>query len=845
MFKRMLLYFFQLRAFWSLRNTMKRVFFWIEARIFTIRYGAIEEKHNYQAIQYVFSNTQKPLLIAVCFAALIQYVDPFLYPYYRYLKITIPDNNIYVTFLAAVSSIGGIFIGLYYAGINSVSSAIYARVPNNVRDLLAHERLGNSYIRFLSFLTSLGIILIAFCLLSLPKIYLAIPIITLFSVIGIIAFVKLGQLVFYLFDPTELSKSIFDQMENWLGMVKVGGYRWLDKSFQNHAHTQASKLLDTLETLTHITAKEPHLSGKPFIALSQNLLLFLNHYEYVKQCIPTESAWYEVRYQHRDWYYTDDSQVAIAHQTGTTLAPIVTNNKDWIEDRIIPILKKCIELNLVQKRYTDVLGLFGYLETYFKTVALEGRSGKAFDLLDDLMSTILNQMVTPTDDKFVKEEILEKLAVIERVAVLPISVALGYRKKMEKISHQGIKKLVSSIRWKIDSSIYRQGFPAYCLEQLERFRTRLAFEREVENQFITPLWYLYELVCQVEAEQFVNGAKALVVNGAEFYGKSISKVSNKHPWLAAAIMSREWEYWHKIGDQIESWPDRWNELNSDRKIEGLPWAEFDIDELKKSSGNRQKELLKSMAQTNLLLALLSRPEGYPDYAGQFLHTSGEVAFDALLTNNVDILKNVFGPYLFGCLLRFDNLRPKSVSPDWRAQQEFKIASASLLDVMDISGYAKLLADYHNNATLWNEVTSVWDKYLAQKKDHSPLPLFAGAVAFAETPFEIPHRGVLRTTWKQKINWKLRDVPRNEVPRRHVLGSDIEIDHDSALVRIFARGHFGSLHDGVDIFIAYYLHSLEGAEKLDWGWKSRDLKDSIEREENQGTTKPDYEEGEDQ
>jgi hypothetical protein len=74
---RLFLYLFQLRAFWSLRHITIRALFWIEARIFSIRYGGIEEKHNYNSIQYIFRITQKQMFFAICFAVLIQYIDQF------------------------------------------------------------------------------------------------------------------------------------------------------------------------------------------------------------------------------------------------------------------------------------------------------------------------------------------------------------------------------------------------------------------------------------------------------------------------------------------------------------------------------------------------------------------------------------------------------------------------------------------------------------------------------------------------------------------------------------------------------------------------------------------------
>jgi len=209
--------------------------------------------------------------------------------------------------------------------------------------------------------------------------------------------------------------------------------------------------------------------------------------------------------------------------------------------------------------------------------------------------------------------------------------------------------------------------------------------------------------------------------------------------------------------------------------------------------------------------------------------------DALLINDAELLKNVFKPYLVGCLIRFDSLRPKSGSIDWRAQQDFKIASAALLDAMDISGYAKLLADYHGNESLWREVAVGWDEYLTAKADLSPIPTLFAAIALTDAAFEIPHRGILRTTWLQKINQRLQDVPRHEEYHRGYIGSDTEIDHESALVRIFAREPYGSFHNGIDIFITFYLCNLKDAKDLDFGWKRRDLQDTIERE-NQRTDK---------
>lgn len=143
-----------------------------------------------------------------------------------------------------------------------------------------------------------------------------------------------------------------------------------------------------------------------------------------------------------------------------------------------------------------------------------------------------------------------------------------------------------------------------------------------------------------------------------------------------------------------------------------------------------------------------------------------------------------------------------------------------------------MADYHDNNQLWQIVVDAWDKYIAEIADigeKSPLPLLSASIVFTEGAFEIPHRGILRTSWKTRVNQQLSNVSRHEVYSRHYLGSDTVIDHDSALIRIFAQGSYGSFYNGIDMFITFYLRTKDGSEQLDFGSKRRDLQESLNRE----------------
>ena len=205
----------QLRSFWIARRLAAKTAFWSRSKIFRTSRELKNRLGDFQSLLGIASVIKSPLAFAILVAVALQLVDPHLRPYFFKLrlhvteffklKLVVPDDTDYVPFLATIGSIGGVFIGLYYAAIATVGSAIYARVPSNVRDLLAQERFGNVYMRLLSFLTFLCLILISFRMVGISRSYTAVPFVTLSAGIGIFAFVKLGQRVFNLFDPTVLS----------------------------------------------------------------------------------------------------------------------------------------------------------------------------------------------------------------------------------------------------------------------------------------------------------------------------------------------------------------------------------------------------------------------------------------------------------------------------------------------------------------------------------------------------------------------------------------------------------------------------------------------------------------
>ena len=203
-------------------------------------------------------------------------------------------------------------------------------------------------------------------------------------------------------------------------------------------------------------------------------------------------------------------------------------------------------------------------------------------------------------------------------------------------------------------------------------------------------------------------------------------------------------------------------------------------------------------------------------------------------SSCDTVDTIFKHYLIGSLLQFDRLRLDGNASSREFELGMKVAVAPLLDLMDISGYAYLLSDYHETPRLQELIVQAWDEYLDEDSTQPRLAILAAAVGRTESALELAHRATIRAGWKQFIRGQLRELERREfsIGSNFYGGTETIVIHPSPLVRIFARDDFSSFYDGIDIFIAKFVRQREDGQSLDFG-RSRhsDIEDAIRREEN--------------
>jgi len=397
-----------------------------------------------------------------------------------------------------------------------------------------------------------------------------------------------------------------------------------------------------------------------------------------------------------------------------------------------------------------------------------------------------------------------------------------------------IDRALQGFHWVTKAEIYRCELPQYALKQLEWLYPRIEFERRSEGGRVSPNWYISELIRQSAVESGKLALLAIVNSARALFERWLSiATANGLLWIRAALLAREAEYWQKVTYNFPQLENRWNDLNSVRLIEGLPWAKVDLDELREVLDSRRKQIVIQMAEVGETLSASDRPDSYPDFAGQFLHAVGEELLSAMVKNDESTVNAIFPAAFAGALRQYDRLSKAIDFSDWRGTVASKIAVAPILDVMQLSGYCILLSELYHNPALSKSIVQIWTGYLDKMTSESKdfLLFLAAAISITETPFELAHRSLIRTGWSRAVAQELRKVKRRTVAvGRGAFSSRSEAAHDSPLVRVFARNELGSFYDGMDVFIERLIRDRPDASKFELSLRRRDLRDALKREE---------------
>lgn len=745
-----------------------------------------------------------------------------------------------INLFSTLALISATFLGLYFTAVSVVVSTIYARVPGDIRSLLLHEKIGNIYIGIVAFLGGTSVILLAASAMGFQVGLFNTILMVSLGTMAILSFVELGKRAFYFFDPTALVDYLVRDLTSQIESATPIGFRWQEFSFQAHYQRQAERVLRTYRNLVDIMTIDKNASGESLAILAQKALILLEFYEEQKLSIPTTSHWFERVYQHREWLTSDYAQIDIALKTGTALQPEEIPDPYWFETHIEDIISRIIKA-LIERN--DIRGAIAVTNSVRQT--LEALGGKlaieeAIRMLRTVRPLVRLQIrqigFNSPGVNLEAEQITQTLALVNLGGLAWTNVFLGVSRRLRTKAINNFGKEISEINWGKPATIYSLRLPSKVVEQLEYIHKRLGMELSVEGKLISPLWYRQQLAALAYV-RFIDSQLTMLATelNITFAEEASTLIKEKCHLVASQVVQEGLEACNKFLAHLPNLEDQCAELTKLQRVTDIPWTSLNWDQLKKNISATRERIVILFAQCATALAVIPHRKEWPDYFGQAYSVLADECFKALHGGNEALFKQIFPSFFQAGIAAYGRLKESLKNQD--VQTAFTFTTEPLVDILDLSGYALIYSELDGKQH-WDIVKRAWDDYLTTFKNPMEITTFISSVIDRrETVFGLMPRAIIRTSWQQALEQRLRQdnlLDDYFGYRSFSREGSARARHKSAIIRALIDGRMMS-DKAQDVFLAVYLSGRPEKEQAPFPNGATSFLESLRRKETQRQT----------
>ena len=251
-----------------------------------------------------------------------------------------PSSDTYLAVLTTTAAAAGAFLALYFTSMSVVASTAYARVTNEVRQLVLNDEVSGTYLRLIAHAGAVASLGLAAAGIGAGRSAFLMGYVAIAFGIMVLAFIKLGCRIFAFFDPDVLAQAPLRDFANAVRHATSHNPRWLHPAFQDHSRKRADNALQVLSALLDYASPEKERRKDIVLSLLQKLVAAMCYYSHQKNAIPSDSFWFRRRAEFRGWPLQDSSATDIALRTGTTPQPKPVPDHDWIERRLQDIIQQ-------------------------------------------------------------------------------------------------------------------------------------------------------------------------------------------------------------------------------------------------------------------------------------------------------------------------------------------------------------------------------------------------------------------------------------------------------------------------------------------------------------------------
>lgn len=775
-------------TFWRTRQQLQRASFEI-AKARSLTHQATRSALKTLDVAWtLIKATALTALIAVATAEALQFIDLVIGP------AGAINPNTYDQLLQAAAGVTGLLLALSFAAISTLASAMFTRLPSNLRHLFLEMRVTKLSINSLAFITVLCTTALGLRTLGLPPSRLTTIALLLALPSVIVSMTLVARRILDLFDPSSLALEPLQQLLSSAVAAQIGEHRATDPSFQDYQRRRAQEALETLATMVAFAQREEQLRGDSLLRLTNQILRIIPAYLEAKRLIPSTSRWFVQRPRFPAWYRAGSTQLDMATMTESSLRPTLEADHHWVERRILDLTANAYQTMLDDPNSGRPQQLLLQANTTLRSLGEEWDLGIAKEYAGNLLRVTTTSFAhaRPT----LEAEAAARENITDAACALPIAAFLGFATSAAELDLAALAQKIQNLPWESSSGIAALRPRLAQRKLLEQIQRTVIFERDTEGRMITPgrthaTVSLHELNTELRAalgdavRSFATGtpATAMTLHAIDVRLGAIACVSGLvFRWLVERHLAH-----------LREVPEMIAQVTAQPNPAPWPWEEWQT-----TVGQTRASIEVELA--GMLQNLARPPEPHRrDLFGEGVHRIGEGSFDALLRNQGDRFAQLFPAYFEGILLTIDHLGALGTG----AEELGVLVPDAMLDLIHLSGYARIGAALHTNRQLWAACRNSWEQYLAD--DNAPQNCQAITLMIERGRLRITPRSTHRTAWQTKMVQTLRRLPQEERQRRGAMVADRVPRHPSRLIQFLGRNGARDYHyDGGIIFRDTYL-----------------------------------------
>jgi len=778
-------------------------------QLFVIRQKFREEKISSR----ILSHSMRNILWAGVYAAIFVFGIEYFSHLAKNVSFALGKNELGLL-ISTVVTVTGVFLGLYFTALSAVAGNLFMRAPEDLQRLFLRDRKGYQYIRTLALTAIVGIYYLLLMSFGYKVGFLGPIVIALLALYAVVRFIALGSQTFYFIHPSEASSTVIADAANAIDSASAGGFGWKKSYLQKHYRRQAKESFRTLNSLIVFGVDVIKLSDQQLVDIAKYAGGLLDYYLERKKRIPTDSEWFDTKQQHQNWLLADSSEITMALNTGTSLAPKSSKDNLWFEDACVHVILKIFETLVARNQWDYATAC---IETIISVLDETGRNlyleeaKLIMDKVQKAIDPVAINSVNPTDDNAERGQ----LALIDSLGRVSTGLLVSLIKHLDKRTCSDVVAEINKTKWDGKTSVYKSELPGKMLSRIETTKKGIDVEKGMEGQRISPDWYITTITSQQylqELEKFYSFIKSM--HKEVFEAKVNELIMNKKPLHAAHMTERWLEFSSKMqtcGALLEKLVE---DCKGQKKVHDLPWPDIDFAAERTALQNNDKLANDKLLELLPVLSALPQPNllELPDYFGQAYTFGVMAAYQACYDNDAIRLKKAFPAVLIGVLKAHELLREQTTG--WSDESKIIFSTEPLEDLLVLSGFIKIYSELYENEEMWTVCETAWNGYLSVTDAKTIIQTLVAFTTYRDGIFKIMPKAILRQNWDFNLHSKLEELglSTGRLPTP-MTGSERNVDHNSPLVRVMARRSDLMDFDARNVFYVTYLSRHEAAEGI--------------------------------